>query len=333
MRRLSSILAAIALAAALAAAPASAEYGLETVAASLSTNQAGGHPDFVTNFKLKVDGTGDPFARTRDTYVQLPPGLIGNPSVVLQCTAAQFGAGECPQDSQVGLTELDVLSLSPGLTEPVFLMEPTRPGVLARLGFHAGPFTNTVDIRLRSAGPGADYGLTAAVEGSPAKGALLRAVTTIWAVPADESHDTQRLTTEEGNQGIHETTARHSGLLHKPFMINPTACGASIGVGFAIDSYLEPGVFSSASAPLGAISGCNALDFSPTLEARPTTNVADSPSGLDVDLHVPQAAPKTPTGLAERPPQRRHRRPCPRAWWSTPPAPTASTAAPRPRSA
>jgi hypothetical protein len=41
-----------------------------------------------------------------------------------------------------------------------------------------------------------------------------------------------------------------------------------------------------------AITGCNALQFDPTIEARPTTNVADSPTGLNVDLHVPQ--PKDP---------------------------------------
>ena len=37
-----------------------------------------------------------------------------------------------------------------------------------------------------------------------------------------------------------------------------------------------------------AMSGCDQLDFSPTIEAKPTTNLADSPSGLDVHVHVPQ---------------------------------------------
>src|SRR4029077_14509189 len=48
--------------------------------------------------------------------------------------------------------------------------------------------------------------------------------------------------------------------------------------------------------PIGA-DGCNALDFSPTLEARPTTDVADAPSGLNVDLHIPQR--EDPNGAAE----------------------------------
>ena len=34
--------------------------------------------------------------------------------------------------------------------------------------------------------------------------------------------------------------------------------------------------------------GCGALDFEPTLNVTPTTNLTDSPSGLDVTLHQPQ---------------------------------------------
>jgi hypothetical protein len=38
------------------------------------------------------------------------------------------------------------------------------------------------------------------------------------------------------------------------------------------------------------ITGCAGVEFKPTLKARPTTNVADSPSGLEVDLEVPQTS-------------------------------------------
>jgi hypothetical protein len=34
--------------------------------------------------------------------------------------------------------------------------------------------------------------------------------------------------------------------------------------------------------------GCDQLEFSPALEAKPSTNLADSPSGLDLHLHIPQ---------------------------------------------
>jgi hypothetical protein len=42
--------------------------------------------------------------------------------------------------------------------------------------------------------------------------------------------------------------------------------------------------------------GCQALSFDPTIEAKPTTNLTDSPSGLDIRLEVPQN--EDPEGLA-----------------------------------
>ena len=37
------------------------------------------------------------------------------------------------------------------------------------------------------------------------------------------------------------------------------------------------------------VTGCGLLSFNPTVTATPETSSADSPTGLDVDLHVPQA--------------------------------------------
>jgi hypothetical protein len=55
-----------------------------------------------------------------------------------------------------------------------------------------------------------------------------------------------------------------------------------------VNSYQEPTVFHEADASLPPITGCDKVKFEPELEARPTTNVADSPSGLDVDITMPQ---------------------------------------------
>ena len=43
----------------------------------------------------------------------------------------------------------------------------------------------------------------------------------------------------------------------------------------------------TSAAPFEAppMGGCSQLDFNPTIEAKPTTNLADSPSGLAVELH------------------------------------------------
>jgi hypothetical protein len=71
------------------------------------------------------------------------------------------------------------------------------------------------------------------------------------------------------------------------------------------DSWQHPGDVKTASSvshdnsgnPLGA-DGCNKLQFDPSLSVQPDTSSADSPSGLHVDLHVPQAGLQDPNGLA-----------------------------------
>jgi len=72
------------------------------------------------------------------------------------------------------------------------------------------------------------------------------------------------------------------------FLRNPTSCGGPLTVRARLDSYQSPGEFDEAQATLGPITGCDLLDFEPTIEVHPTSEAADSPTGLHVDLHVPQ---------------------------------------------
>jgi len=69
----------------------------------------------------------------------------------------------------------------------------------------------------------------------------------------------------------------------------PTACPGERTVEAVADSWENEGVFKSASYDLpSGVSGCSDLPFEPSLEARPTTEAGDSPTGLSVDVHVPQ---------------------------------------------
>jgi hypothetical protein len=80
----------------------------------------------------------------------------------------------------------------------------------------------------------------------------------------------------------------------KPFLSLPTPCtGEELAVSLSSDSWQNPASNVNELPPLSPVSlpgmtGCNQLEFEPTIEARPPTNVADSPSGLHVDIHVPQ---------------------------------------------
>jgi hypothetical protein len=79
-----------------------------------------------------------------------------------------------------------------------------------------------------------------------------------------------------------------------PFTINSTNCGAPLTASVDLTGYDESSQSASGSYP--APTGCDALDFNPALAAKPTTTEADSPSGLDVELTVPQPlAAKSPS--------------------------------------
>jgi hypothetical protein len=277
------------------------KFALDSVDATLSDTQAGGHPDMTTIFSLSKDPLTDAsWAPLKDLKVELPPGFTAYPSNYPSCPVAQFvastdlfgvtsGVAGCPIDSQVGVIypELNIL---PGssivIPFPVFNLTP-GPDEVARLGFDAIVGPSLIDVRVR---PG-DYGLTATSTGILDSYAVNSAATTLWGDPTDPSHDSLRMTTLESIACSFPCNApggtRPSGMSPRPFMTNPTSCGPAAEVKYSVTSYEEDTV-RTASAPLPQLTGCDSLAFSPSLSARPTTRRAASPSGLDVDLRIPQ---------------------------------------------
>ena len=96
----------------------------------------------------------------------------------------------------------------------------------------------------------------------------------------------------------------HTGNANIPFFTNPTGCAIwSVG-GYHIhvDSWQKPGRFNADGTPDSQrirrgrlatsesppVTGCNALQFTPELSAQPTTHMADSPSGLEFEMKLPQ---------------------------------------------
>jgi len=265
------------------------QYGIESLSVGLSTTQAGAHPDFTTSFKLKKDSGGEPFALTRDVAFKLPPGLIGNPQGFPRCTITQLGnsaaESECPPDSQVGVTEVFLGGSEAGaFFEPIYNMTPPGGDVVARLGFFAGPYQTLVNVRVDPI----DYSIIATVEGASAAASLGGAVTTLWGVPADESHDEERLTPAEAIN--HETPpgGRKAGLPARPFMTNPTDCSTPRQLTLTATSYQLPSQPVSASVPFPQITGCGKVSFSPSFALQPTNPEAAAPSGVDAILEVPQ---------------------------------------------
>jgi hypothetical protein len=268
------------------------QYGIKSVDASLSTVQAGDHPELVTSFTMKTDSVGFPFARTRDLEVDLPPGLLANLGAFPRCRVIQFQEEACPFDSQLGIVDISAYSLG-SFIEPLYYLVP-GPDTVARLGYFAGLYPNVINVRVRSE---SDYGATASVEGVLSSFPPVTATTIVWAVPADKSHDALRITPQEAMNGESPPGGgRPSSLPPFPLTVNPTRCGVPLEVSFTATSYQLPDQPSSMSAPLSSIAGCGKLAFSPGLTVTPGTREAAAATGVDVGFELPQN--ETVDGLA-----------------------------------
>jgi hypothetical protein len=306
MRRAVLVLALLALAVVPQAALAASEFGFRpgSVGVAESSTVAGSHPDLTVQFELNSEEGGEPVATSGEIRIAMPPGLTGNPNAVGNCTLLQListdiqsteSGGSCPQDSQVGITEVILFNQEGGtqsLIEPIYNMEaPADGSAVARLGFYAKFFPTLINIRVRSE---SDYGLTASLEGIGSLIPLLSAKTTLWGVPADESHDPLRITPHEAFAcGGSPCTApggkpRHSGLLPAPFLSNATQCEVPQSFELTAVSYAEPERPVTEALQLPALTGCGKLGFAPTFTATPTSREAAAPTGLDVGLQIPQ---------------------------------------------
>jgi hypothetical protein len=238
-----------------------------------SLAQAGGHPyaittalDFntVTN-PLPIIGDLWPVEPVKDALVDLPPGLVGSPAAVDQCTSAQLansvsttGLPLCPATSQIGT----VLVRINGFTRNSFLLGPLPvfnmvppPNTPARFGFNVIGVVVTLSARLRSNG---DYGLS--IDGNNFSQGLAIAGTTFtfWGVPSDPSHTLDRACPGNASPASGAPTCP-SGAPPRAFLRMPTSCSASIGspvrdglaTNIAIDSWDHPGMrdASGAAAP------------------------------------------------------------------------------------
>ena len=114
------------------AACVSTTFGPCDMSTSVSSSQAGAHADFTTSFSLTTNSLGNPVGQLKDVTVSLPPGEVGNPQAVPQCTPNEFQDFNCPADSQVGVIEPSIITAAGTKTS---LTQPT-----------SGPTTLTEDV-------------------------------------------------------------------------------------------------------------------------------------------------------------------------------------------
>jgi hypothetical protein len=270
--------------------------------------RAGSHPyamtvDLSLNERAdKLNGTRIADGELRNIGVDLPPGFFGNLAAIPRCTRAQLDGQKpasefsesCPSDTQIGVEaaglEFEGTGGNGGAENlAVYNMVPP-PGVPAEFAFSLAGIHAFFDATLQ---PEGGYRLTEHVGNVPQL-SVDKNLLTLWGVPADPGHDAQR-----GPLGFcfhQEEGGCPAGYEPTPFLTLPTSCVGPLaftvhGVGTWQDESARAEstvlIHDSDGNPEG-LTGCDELDFSPTIEARPTVTTADSATGLHVDLHFPQ---------------------------------------------
>ena len=281
-----------------------------------STTQAGGHPDIATTFRIgnrltegfAECGCNDP----KDIRLHMPAGVIGNPHVMSICSTAEIALFECSADSQAGFSVVSIFGayLLMGLyrTNP----QAGQAGLFVfalPLGI-AIPQYVEIDSRTDS-----DYGLDFNTIGISHVLPFDVYGTGVWGVPADPKNDILRFGPKEAmfcltnpidavlkgnlpldcflNEGG-EKKPIASSLPQEPFLQNPVTCVGPLQSTLDVTAYDHGTDF--ADRPWPETTGCDQPSFDPSLAAQPTTNQADTASGLATDLVVPQYQdPLTPS--------------------------------------
>jgi hypothetical protein len=304
------------------ATSAHAEFGLESFDASLLNSdgsldtQAGSHPyEAVTsirfNHKIGREGYAVPDGGdVKDISVSLPPGFVGDVNAAPQCKPSDFyapiyGGTACSPETQIGTIELfasgNEVSEGP---DQIYNLVPA-PGRPAAFGFKFTFVTVVMSARVRT---DSDGGITIEVPNISEGISLLGITVRFWGTPADHGHDALRGSCDEF--GATGNLCPSSSPL-TPFLTVPTECsaaGAGLETNISVDSWDEPGVFKHATSishlpppnegTQQGITGCEKLNFEPSISAAPDTTRADTPAGLTVDVKEPQVGLTNPGGLA-----------------------------------
>ncbi len=258
---------------------------------------AGSHPYQATfSFDLNsVDAPRDdqplqkaPADNLRNIRVDLPPGFLGDPNAVGECTPVQLIAIRCPLASQVGRADVVLYPVADFLQDaysiPVFNM--SHPlGTINDLALSV----SGIPVHIRaSLDPSRNYAIKTTVQDLNESLPAFSSDVTIWGVPADPTHDSERC-----NGLVLRTTFEcSSDGPQKPFLTVPFDCGASNQMRLSrYDSWQNSGVFGPDvvyELP-GQFTDCatSQAEFDPDVSITPTATKADSPTGLNVEATAP----------------------------------------------
>jgi hypothetical protein len=268
--------------------------------------QAGDHPyelrttidlDSVIAVKNEVAPVPTSVQDLKDVVVDLPLGFAGSTLAAPECTLAQLssinlrlGTGGCPSETVVGHITTEPSGPTTSVNSPIWNLVPEH-GYPAEFGY-VDEHENTHVFYVHVVPTRQGYVLQTVNSEIP-QVPISRIVVTFYGDPA--KHD-------------------DTGHAQVPFFTDPTACGnGPMTATIWMDSWQNPGSYNPDGTPdlegdpsawikdtstSPAVTGCDELRFTPELEAQPTTHEADTPSGLNFGLTLPQTedagVPATP---------------------------------------
>ena len=250
--------------------------------------QAGDHPNTVTttiglNTSIESRSSGARLFSSaeplKDLAVYLPLGLVGDPTAAAHCTelqlVAQAGTStetECPLASRLGTVTLFSesgveSSLHPGgsAVSDLYSMAPEK-GYPAQLGLKV--LSKSVQAYTSVVHMPSGYALRIATPGVP------RAIN----VEGLEFTLFGELRAADGEPNP-----------SRAFYTNPSDCStAPLKATAEVDSWAAPGAWARAEVvSYPQITGCDLLQFEPTVELHPEVTEAEEPSGYEIGIRLP----------------------------------------------
>jgi hypothetical protein len=263
----------------------------------------------------------------KDVIVDMPAGFVGSVTAAPKCTNSElFGSGnepKCADKTQVGVMGVEMTAFfgRPIKYVPVYNLV-TAPGVPASFGANVLGVPVYLDARIRSE---SDYGVTVEAREVNQTLSILGTRTTLWGVPADPSHDSQRCAflTEstdvnpghcEGQIEISSGVINPGSLPHaagipaKAMLTNVSDCAPGpFVIKMRADSWAHPGswvskedVLEDGGSPAGIV-GCEKVQFEPVMSVTPESTQAGTPTGIEAGISIPQYGLEDPNRLAQAP--------------------------------
>jgi hypothetical protein len=245
-------------------------------------SQAGAHPySLTTSFALTTTGEGapeHPVEEVKDVVLDLPMGVAVDALIAPTCPLYQLQIASedsgCGSGSRVGTLGLELAGEADQgeATTALYDIAP-EAGFPLELGalYHGHPILIYGSVVRMGSG----YGVRLAIPGVTGPG-VIGASLTLFGDPAQRDGD-----------GDGDT----------PMLTNPLACGGPLTAKLEVDTWQHPDQYQGLeTVAYPDVVGCEKLSFAPTLQVASDGASAETPSGYDLRINIPQD--ENPVGLA-----------------------------------